>query len=147
MLRVRKLSEIEKVRSPKYLSLDDAAAFHGHRGPFLVIGYRAGRYGVKILRPETEFDLETEVHIPFKTPFSCILDGLQCATKCTLGKKNIRCIDSKSIDIIIINKKTKKKIEFILREEYLKKFLDGPIEKAVQISEKEELEKIFVIKK
>lgn len=87
-------NRLESVREHRYLTLNEAAMFHGHTGPFLVIGYRLGEYAVKQLSPIDEFDLVTTVYIPLKTPFSCILDGLQCSTKCTLGKWNIKWIDS-----------------------------------------------------
>ena len=79
----------------RYLTLDEAAIFHGHRGPFLVIGYKAGEVARKILSPVDEHDLYAKLFLPLRTPYSCIIDGVQCSTKCTLGKLNIEVIDNR----------------------------------------------------
>jgi len=105
---------LKDVRVKEFLSIDDAAAFHGHKGPFLVIGYRVGECAVKKLQPEDEFDLITTVFIPLKTPYSCIIDGLQCSTKCTLGKWNIKWVESNEFKVIVENKKKGKKLEIWL---------------------------------
>ena len=139
------MSEIDKVRVNRTLTLGDAAAFHGHEGPFLIVGYRAGKFAVDILKPETEFDLEADVYIPFKTPFSCILDGLQCSTKCTWGKRNIRCYDNGELTIKIKNKKTEREIIMKLREEYVKEFLEKPIEEAAIKAKTKRIDELFEI--
>ncbi|MHA1594619.1 MAG: FmdE family protein [Candidatus Baldrarchaeia archaeon] len=41
------------------------------------------------MRPKDEFNLIAKVHVPYKHPFSCILDGIQCSTKCIIGKENL----------------------------------------------------------
>lgn len=115
---------LERVRVTRYLTMEDAAAFHGHMGPFLVIGYRAGRYAVKVLRPRDEFDLSTTVYIPLKTPFSCILDGIQCATKCTLGKWNIKWVESNEFKIEFLRKSTGKKLVLKVKPEIIEEALN-----------------------
>jgi len=139
------VSELDKVRANRVLSLDDAAAFHGHKGPFLVIGYRAGKYAVEVLKPETEFDLETEAYIPYKTPYSCVLAGLQCATKCTWGKGNIKCYNDGKFMIRIKHRKNGRTLTLILKDEYLDIFLKEPIEIAVKKAEETPIEKLFKV--
>ena len=102
--------KLSKLRRSGYLTLDDAAMLHGHKGPFLVIGYRIGEYIVQLTKPKDEFGLSAKVYIPFERPYSCMLDGLQCSTKCTLGKKSIECIDSNEMKIVFECKETNKKI-------------------------------------
>jgi len=113
------VSDIEEVRVDRVLSLEDAGAFHGHLGPFLVIGYRVGRYIVEKLEPIDEFDLFISVAIPLKTPYSCILDGIQCSTKCTLGKWNINWRESNEFLIEAKNRNTGKILKVWLNKEVI----------------------------
>jgi len=89
-------------------------------GPFLVLGYRIGKYAVEHLAPRDEFDLLTEVFIPLKTPYSCILDGIQCSTKCTLGKWNIKWHESELYRIIVSNRRNNTRIVFDIKKEIIK---------------------------
>ncbi len=59
--------------------------FHGHLGPFVVIGYRMGA----IARKKLEGKIEAIVFTGTKVPLSCIVDGIQFSSSCTLGKGNI----------------------------------------------------------
>jgi formylmethanofuran dehydrogenase subunit E len=72
-----------------------AADFHGHLGPFLVIGVRMGKIAQKNLNTNTiENKLRAIVKIPLSPPFSCILDGIQATTKCTIGNQKLRIENS-----------------------------------------------------
>jgi len=64
-------------------------AFHGHLGPYVVIGYRMGKLALKELNTEGHFGISAEVHSPLQTPRSCLIDGVQIGSGCTLGKGNI----------------------------------------------------------
>jgi formylmethanofuran dehydrogenase subunit E len=66
-----------------------AQAFHGHLGANLVIGIKMGNFAVEALRPECCFRLRAEVYCPARPPVSCLIDGIQLSTGCTMGKKNI----------------------------------------------------------
>jgi len=79
---------------------------HGHKGPWLVIGYRAGEVAVRILKPKTEFDLRCVIRTPLKTPYTCAVDGIQVATKCTLGKLSIELKESDEVAYEFKNERT-----------------------------------------
>ncbi len=64
-------------------------AFHGHLGPYVVLGYRMGQTALEQLDSDGHFDLKAEVHSILKPPFSCLIDGVQLGSGCTLGKRNI----------------------------------------------------------
>ncbi len=64
--------------------------FHGHLGPFLVLGLRMGLLALRELDCRGHFDLEAQVEMGTTPPLSCMIDGIQVATGCTLGKGNIR---------------------------------------------------------
>lgn len=67
-------------------------AFHGHLGPYVVLGYRMGLEAVAALGSDGHFDLSAEVHSPVKPPASCLIDGVQLGSGCTLGKGNINVV-------------------------------------------------------
>lgn len=79
------------MRQPRLLK--DAAKFHGHLGPWLTLGLRAGRRAVTVLGGNP-FRLKAVVHCPARTPYTCFIDGIQFASSCTLGKGNIRHVRS-----------------------------------------------------
>ena len=63
--------------------------FHGHVGPYVVLGYRTGRLAIDRLGV-TAFKLQVEVDAGSRPPMSCFVDGVQLGSGCTLGKGNIR---------------------------------------------------------
>lgn len=69
--------------------LKEAVRFHGHMGPFLVLGFKMGLLAKKILNCDP-FTATAEIHTGKRPPSSCILDGIQFTSGCTLGKGNIR---------------------------------------------------------
>lgn len=98
------------------LTLDEAARLHGHKGPWLVIGYRAGLRAREYLRPETEHDLVCIARVPKMTPYTCTIDGIQASAGCTLGKLTISVEDSNYIEFEFRNKVTGKKLVLKLRD-------------------------------
>ena len=63
---------------------------HGHAGPYLNLGIRMGLLALEMLDVKGYFDLVTEVDLRYHTPISCLIDGLQISTGCTMGKGNIK---------------------------------------------------------
>lgn len=68
--------------------LKQAAAFHGHLGPWLVLGLKAGEYARRKLAA-SPFELSARVFCPAGTPHTCFVDGVQFSSGCTMGKGNI----------------------------------------------------------
>jgi formylmethanofuran dehydrogenase subunit E len=77
----------------KDYSIEDLAAFHGHLGPYIVLGYRMGRYVRKYFCSDP-FRMIAAVYCSGTPPQSCIADGVQIGSGCTLGKMNIELIVS-----------------------------------------------------
>jgi len=78
--------------------LRKAEEFHGHLGPFLVLGVRMGLIGVRELgAKENAEKLRVTVMLKHSVPFSCVIDGIQVATKCTVGNKKLRVRRSSGI--------------------------------------------------
>lgn len=64
-------------------------AFHGHLGPYVVLGYRMGRHALALTHSEGHFNIQAHVHCGARPPRSCLIDGIQLGAGCTLGKRNI----------------------------------------------------------
>jgi len=75
-----------------------AVEFHGHLGPFLVLGIRMGVIARSMLNAQNHNDLTAIMFVNSKPPVSCTVDGVQVASGCTLGKGTIRV--SESVDHI-----------------------------------------------
>jgi hypothetical protein len=63
--------------------------FHGHLGPYAVLGYRIGQRAMSVLGAGKYFGMRVTVIGPKTTPYTCLIDGLQVSTGCTMGKGNI----------------------------------------------------------
>lgn len=112
------------------LGLEEAREFHGHLGPFLVLGYLAGALAVKMLKPANEHELKAEVRVPLRRPYSCIVDGVQCSSRCTLGKGNIEVKNSEEYALIF--RKGDKGLRLDIRREIIEKFLETSMEEGVR---------------
>ncbi|HNX39651.1 MAG TPA: formylmethanofuran dehydrogenase subunit E family protein [Methanothrix sp.] len=77
-------------------TIEDLAAFHGHLGPYIVLGYRMGRF-VKANFCSDPFQMKARVFCKGVPPESCLADGVQIASGCTLGKRNIEIIPDNEI--------------------------------------------------
>jgi len=69
----------------------DAVDFHGHLGPFLVIGVRMGLIGLRELKTsEGDLKLQATAILRRVPPFSCAIDGIQVTTQCTIGNGKLK---------------------------------------------------------
>lgn len=90
--------------------MEKARDIHGHLGPFLVVGVRAGLRGLKELQTGKENrDISATVLLRYSVPYSCVLDGIQVATGCTIGNRRLRFEDSSNL-LIRFQNKTKKAV-------------------------------------
>jgi formylmethanofuran dehydrogenase subunit E len=72
----------------QYFPPEWAFEFHGHRCPFMPIGYRMGKLALEYLEVEREKDHGFFVfpEVGIGHPQTCMLDGIQAATGATYGK-------------------------------------------------------------
>jgi len=89
--------------------------FHGHLGPYAVIGYRMGKIACRKLNNDP-FSKNAIVMTGTIPPISCIVDGIQIGSGCTLGKGNIEIQDKKQ-PIAIFKDKEGKKITITLKKQ------------------------------
>ena len=68
--------------------VDGAVRFHGHLGPFPILGLKAGLFANEVLGKDY---LQTTVIVETEStpPCLCFLDGIQFVTGTTMGKGNI----------------------------------------------------------
>ncbi len=110
--------------------------FHGHLVPYLALGYLAGELAVSLLEPQSELDLTAAVELPLRRPETCFLDGIQCSSRCTLGKLNIEVAEApygEGIFAAFLNVKTGERLEIVVREGVLKtlRSMEGSLKEAV----------------
>jgi formylmethanofuran dehydrogenase subunit E len=79
--------------------IGNAQKLHGHLGPFLVIGVRMGMTAKKALSVADDqcTSLRANVKVPLSPPFSCLLDGIQASTSCTVGNRLLTIENSEEI--------------------------------------------------
>ncbi len=104
--------------------LDRLRAFHGHLGPFAMLGYRAGRLALRVLEAPSHFGIHARVTCPPHTPPSCFVDGIQYGTGCTLGKGNIELVASDTIAVTVTVNEGGATVTVVPRREVIDRF--GP---------------------
>ena len=97
-------------------SINAAVRFHGHLGPYLVLGLLAGEMGLKRTGSNKYFGLEVKVYGANKKPKSCLIDGLQLSTGATYGKGNIQKHGARDIKINFCNLENNKKLTLAINE-------------------------------
>jgi len=65
--------------------------YHGHVGPWNVMGWRIGRAARRELGAQWgDHSLNIICHLPLATPYTCLADGLTVATGNSIGRLDIR---------------------------------------------------------
>ena len=65
--------------------LERAAEFHGHGGPFMVVDLMIGLEALRRLGASGWFDIRCHVELNWRPPDSCVINGIQVSTGCTMG--------------------------------------------------------------
>jgi formylmethanofuran dehydrogenase subunit E len=137
----------EKIAMKNEELLVRAIEFHGHLGPYLVLGLRAGLYANQVLGKDP---METEALILTKTtpPESCFADGVQFSTGCTLGKGNISLTTGEGL--LVTFKKGDQRLTLKLKSQIIEEIQSLPSqEEAWEYFAKEllqrDIQKIFEI--
>jgi len=124
-----------------------AIEFHGHLGPYLVLGLKAGLYANQILGRDP---MKTEALIKTKTspPQSCFADGVQFSTGCTLGKGNISLKEGEGL--LVTFKKNNQKLTLKLKKGIIEEMNSLPSqeeawENLAKDFYKRKIEKVFEI--
>lgn len=93
-------------------TLKKATDLHGHFGPFLTLGVRMGLLGLKELGAEKgDAQLDVMVMLEYTLPFSCMLDGIQMSTGCTIGNKRLTWKESEEFGAKFLLKNNGREVE------------------------------------
>lgn len=110
--------------------------FHGHLGPYAVIGYKMGKIACEQLGSDP-FEKNVTVSTGTTPPISCIIDGIQLGSGCTLGKGNITVKNERKPKAEFSNK-TGKKITITLQKQ-VQQEIDDNVTKENIISYSEDM--------
>lgn len=120
--------------APKETRLSEVEAFHGHLGPYAVLGARIGDMAIKRLEAERFAGILVNVRCPAQPPFRCIIDGLQVATGATFGKDNIRHFEGDDLQVCVIKNHDLRALKIRLKPVFLKE-LKSWADKKVDLAE------------
>ncbi len=127
--------------------LEAAIEFHGHLGPYLVLGLRAGLLGTKYLG-KSYFELKAMVVTDAYPPRSCFIDGVQFTSGCTIGKGNLEVKVGCNVSVEFV--RSERRIHLIVKEDILGAVDHLASEKEVETLSQKILEKtdeeLFLIK-
>jgi formylmethanofuran dehydrogenase subunit E len=101
--------------------------FHGHLGPFVVVGYRMGLVANRLLGADS-FAKTAIALTGGKPPRSCMIDGIQLSSGCTVGKGTIGVVDQGEIASIFLSKEDGRQVKVSLRERRLEEITSTPHE-------------------
>ncbi len=96
--------------------LKEAIKFHGHLGPYLVLGLLMGELAINALKCKKHFGIKALVAGATEKPKSCLIDGLQLSTGCTYGKGNIEKIKGQAIQVLFSTLDNNKRIAIVLNK-------------------------------
>ena len=96
-----------------------AIEFHGHGGPFMIVGLRMGLSALNHLDAKGWFGLNCVVKLNWAPPDSCVIDGIQSSTGCTMGKRNIQVDEMNGVSACFSFKKNE--VTLTVREDVLMK--------------------------
>ena len=114
--------------------LEQIEKFHGHIGPYAVIGYKMGEIANQLLGSEP-FSKNAIVWTGTKPPISCIIDGIQISSGCTLGKGNI-IVNQDGIPKAIFTNNNGKRIEITLKSDVTHEIDNSVTEENIEIYSK-----------
>jgi len=107
------------------ITLKEAQRFHGHLGPYIILGILAGELAVDRLRCRKYFGLRVKVWGANKKPKSCLIDGLQLSTGATYGKGNIEKLNGSGIKVEFHNCINHKRLSLRLKNNLMHKLKEA----------------------
>lgn len=93
-----------------------ARRLHGHLGPWMALGMKAGAEALRRLGARPHFGLRARIGCHLETPVSCLIDGVQWMTGATYGKRNLVAEESEHVWIEVTRNDTGACVRFDLRE-------------------------------
>ncbi len=107
--------------------IDRGIRLHGHEGPFLIAGIRMGLLALDLLQSPGYFGIEAESDAGSTPPLSCLSDGIQIGSGCTVGKGNLRVTTACRPVVRFVDARGRT-LTVELRPDILDAFLTGNVE-------------------
>lgn len=117
-------------RSASEEALARVAAIHGGAGPFAVAGYRMGERALTELSlSRGSFDVEVEHTSPAQVQYSCIADGVAASTGASVGRLNLRRVDTTdgTTHTQVRDRRSGRTVVLRLTDGFLARFRDVPM--------------------
>jgi formylmethanofuran dehydrogenase subunit E len=106
-----------------------AEFFHTHIGPFLTTGLKIGVTAIDLLKSDRDDDaLSVVVKTIDRTPYTCLIDGIQITSGCTFGNGKLRYEPADTIEALF--QKDTQRIKILLKQDILKE-IETNAERAV----------------
>jgi formylmethanofuran dehydrogenase subunit E len=101
-------------------TIEYARKLHGHVGPYMVIGLKMGNAAKKALNTSDaeSTHLKAEISVPLRPPASCLLDGIQVSTTCTVGNQRLQFKNAKTIQATFTSQKDAKTVKITLTKHF-----------------------------
>ena len=132
---------------PRTVDLDElierGIRLHGHCGPFLIAGIRMGLLALELLDSSGYFGIQAESETGTITPLSCLTDGVQIGSGCTLGKGNIQVTNARRPRAHFSNK-AGQRVTIELRPNIYHGFSNGKLEEQCAVARQKPLEEMFI---
>lgn len=81
---------------------------HGHVGPWNVLGWRMGKAVLRELGATWgQHELDVVCHVPLRTPYSCLADGLVVGTGNSIGRLDLRLAEVMTMSDIHLSARRK----------------------------------------
>lgn len=108
--------------------------YHGHVGPWNVLGWRIGQAALRELKSEWgNHELEVVCYVPPQTPFTCLVDGLSVGTGNSQGRLDLRLAEVLTWEesFVAVRRKDGKGgvLEFRPQGTYLRSIMGQPVER------------------
>ena len=107
--------------------LEKAVEFHGHLCPPIVFGMRASQLGLERLRVERP---ENEEIVAVIENNSCMVDAIQSASGCTLGKGNLILKNYEKMAVVFINRANGEAIRLIVKKKVMEDLMNSDFGRA-----------------
>ena len=132
---------------PKTIDLDrmieQGVHLHGHMGPFLIAGIRMGLLALELLDSPGYFGIEAKSETGTVTPLSCLTDGIQIGSGCTLGKGNLSVTDEKR-PRVHFSDKNGHRVTIELRHDIHQGFREGDMNEQSELARNKPLEELLL---
>ena len=108
--------------------------YHGHVGPWNVLGWRIGQAALRELRSQWgKHELEVICYVPPQTPFTCLVDGLSVGTGNSPGRLDLRLAEVLTWEesFVAVRRKDGQGavLEFRPQTAYLRSIMGQPVER------------------